>query len=97
MIDNLVTIRSFSNSTEFEIAKSYLLSMGIDCVGQDELINQIYVANINGGVKLQVPVDQYDDALKLMIEGGYVKDDDFEPTPELKWLNKIFSKFRKKE
>lgn len=97
MKDNLITIRSFSNSSEFEIAKAYLLSMGIDCVGQDELINQIYVANVNGGVKLQVPSEQYEEALKLMIEGGYIKPDDFEPTPEFKWLNSILNKFRKKD
>jgi len=97
MSDNLLTLRSFSNSTEFEMAKSYLLSMGIDCVGQDELINQIYVANVNGGVKLQVPAEQYEEALKLMIEGGYVKDDDFEQTSEFKWLDKMLSKFRKND
>jgi hypothetical protein len=93
-MEELVTIRTFSSSVDFEMAKAYLESSGIECYGRDEIVNRAYLANVNGGVKLEVRKEQLEDAVNLLIEGGYLKMEDFEPSVELKWLDKILSKFR---
>ena len=95
-MEKLVNIRTFSQSTDFEMVKSYLESMGIECFGRDEITNRAYLANVNGGVKLDVRASQAEEAIRLLIEGGYLKPEDFEPTPEFKFVEKILSKFRKK-
>ncbi|MFZ4724463.1 MAG: hypothetical protein ACOYMD_03385 [Paludibacter sp.] len=91
-MEELVTLRSFSLSTEFEIVKSYLESFEIECFGQDEIINRDYV-NSNGGIKLQVRTEQAEEAIKILMEAGYLKPEDFEPTAEMKWVTKILKWF----
>jgi len=94
-MDELVTIRSFSSSVDYEMVKSYLESCGIDCYGRDEVINRSYFANVNGGAKLQVKKKQLEEAINLLYEGGYLKEEDLEPSPEMKWIDGILRKFRK--
>jgi len=95
-MEELVTVRTFTQSIEFEMAKSYLESFEIDCFGQDEILNRDY-ANVNGGVKLQVRSQQAEQAIKLLIDGGYLKAEDFEPSTEMKWVEKVLNFFRRKE
>jgi len=95
IMDELVTIRSFSSSVDFEMVKCYLESCGIDCYGRDEVVNRSYFANVNGGAKLQVKKEQLEEALKLLYEGGYLKEEDLEPSTEMKWIDNILRKFRK--
>ena len=95
-MDNLITIRTFSSSVDFEMVKAYLESMGIECFGRDEVMNRAYLANVNGGVKLQVEESKAEEAIKLLMEGGYLKPEDFEPSPEMKWAEKVIEFFRKK-
>ena len=94
-MEKLVNIRTFSQSADFEMVKAYLESMGIECFGRDEIINRAYLANVNGGVKLDVLESQAEEAIKLLLEAGYLKPEDFEPTPEFKFVDKILRKFRK--
>jgi len=95
-MEELVTVRTFTRSIEFEMAKSYLESFEIDCFGQNEILNRDY-ANVNGGVKLQVRLEQAEEAIKLLFEGGYLKAEDFEPSSEMKWVEKILNYFKRKE
>ncbi len=95
-MSNLVIIRSFSNSTDYEMAKSFLESYGIKCFGQDEITNQVYIGNANGGAKLQVKTEDVEEAVRLLMEAGYLKESDFEPTTAIKWIDNILSKFRNK-
>lgn len=95
-MSELITVRSFSSSIDFEMAKSYLESFGIECYGMDEFINRTYVTNVAGGVKLQVTTEQSEEAVKLLLEGGYLKPEDFEPTQEMKWVEKLISIFKQK-
>ena len=95
-MEKLVNIRTFCQSADFEMVKAYLESMGIECFGRDEIINRAYLANVNGGVKLDVLESQAEEAIKLLLEAGYLKPEDFEPTPEFKFVDKILRKFRKK-
>ena len=94
-MEELVTIRSFSQSIDFEMVKSYLESCGIECFSQDEILNRDY-ANVNGGVKLQVWKEQGDEAINLLFEGGYLKAGDFEPSAEMKLIEKVLNFFNRK-
>ena len=94
-MEKLVTVSTFTQSIEYEMAKSYQVSFGIDCYGQDEILNRDY-ANINGGVKLQVRSEQAEEAVKLLLDGGYLKAEDFEPSAEMKWVEKILNYFKHK-
>ncbi len=93
-MDERITVRTFSSSVDFEMVKAYLESCGIECFGKDELTNRAYLANVNGGVKLQVRPDQLDEAIQLLIEGGYIKPEDMESTAELQWAEKIINKIK---
>lgn len=95
-MDKLVTVRTFSSSVDFEMVKAYLESMGIECFGRDEVINRAYLANVNGGVKLEVREEQLEEAIRLLIDGGYLKKEDFEPSSEMKWVEKIMNIFKAK-
>ena len=95
-MEKLVTVSTFTQSIEYEMAKSYQVSFGIDCYGQDEILNRDY-ANVNGGVKLQVRSEQAEEAVKLLLDGGYLKAEDFEPSAEMKWVEKILNYFKHKE
>ena len=39
-MNELVTIRTFSSSTDFGMVKAYLESMGIECFALDEVMNR---------------------------------------------------------
>ena len=95
-MDELITVRSFTRSIEFEMAKSYLESFEIECFGQDAILNRDY-ANVNGGVKLQVRSEQAEEAIKLLMDGGYLKAEDFEPSTEMKWVEKVLNYFKRKD
>lgn len=95
-MEELVTVRTFSSSLDFEMVKSYLESFDIECFGRDEIINRAYLANVNGGVKLQVRPEQAEEAVKLLVEGGYLKAEDFELSSEMKWMEKLLNFFHKK-
>ena len=95
-MDKLVTIRTFSQSIDFEMVKSYLESCGIECFGKDEVNNRAYLANVNGGIKLEVREEQSEEAVNLLLEAGYLKKEDFEPSTEMKWMEKVLNFFSRK-
>jgi hypothetical protein len=95
-MEKLVTIRTFSQSIDFEMAKSYLESCGIECFGKNEIVNRAYVDLVNGGIQLQVCNKRVEEAIKLLFEKGYLKAEDFEPSIEMKFVEKVMNFFRKK-
>jgi len=95
-MDELLTVRTFGQSIDFEMAKSYLESCGIECFGRDEINNRAYLANVNEGIKLQVRSEQSEEAVKLLFEKGYLKEEDFELSPEMKWMEKLLNFFNRK-
>lgn len=96
-MSELVTVRTFSKSIDFELAKSYLESCGIECFGKNEIINRAYVDLVDGGIQLQVKKEQLEEAVKLLFEKGYLKAEDFEPIAEMKWMGKVLDFFKKKK
>ncbi len=95
-MEKLITIRTFGNNVESEMVKAYLESAGIQVFIKDELTSRTDVTNINGGIKLEVLENDLESAINTLKEGGYLTDEDLEPSPELKFVDKILSKFRKK-
>lgn len=95
-MEDLVTLRAFNNINDFQIAKSYLESFDIECFGQDENMTATYWTGVVGGVKLQVRTEQAEEAVKLLFDGGFLKKEDFEPSAEMKWLEKILKIFKRK-
>ncbi len=96
-MDELVTLRTFNNISDFEMAKSFLESFEIECFGQDENMAATYGTGlVVGGVKLQVRTEQAEEAIKLLLEQGYLKPEDFEASPEMKWMEKILNFFKSK-
>ena len=95
-MEGFVTVRTFSWSTDYEMVRSYLESYEIECFGQDEILNRDY-ANANGGIKLQVRSEQAEEAIKLLLDAGYLKAEDFEPSAEVKWVEKVMNYFKRKE
>jgi len=96
-MEELVTVRTFSSSIDFEMVKSYLESFEIKCFGRDELSNLTYISNANGGVMLQVRAEKAEEAVKLLLDAGYLKAEDFEPSAEMKFVEKVLNFFRRKE
>lgn len=94
-MNELVTVRTFNSSSDLEMVKTYLESFEIECFSKDEINNRAYIANVNGGAKLLVRQEQLEDAIKHLVEGGYLKEEDLGPSPEFKFIDKLLSKFRK--
>jgi hypothetical protein len=89
-MDNWITIISFTYPHEAHLAKGKLESEGIEVVIKDELTTQVinFYSNAIGGVKLLVKESDYENALQLLIESGYIKKQIGEP-------NKFFTRFDK--
>lgn len=96
-MEDLVLIRTFNSSLDYEMVRSYLESCGIECFVRDETVNRAYIANVNGGVKLLVKSSQLNEAIELLKSGGYLSEEDLQPTDEIKWIDNILNKFRKKD
>lgn len=93
---NLVTVKIFNNQNDLHLVKSFLESEGIECFVKDELINQVYPIGTDAfGVKLEVMSSQVEKALALLIENKFAKAEDFEPSKEIQFINKLFNKRKK--
>ena len=95
-MNELVTVRTFSQSIDFEMVKSYLESFGIECFGKNEIINRAYINLVDGGIQLQVRKEHVEEAIRLLKDGGYLKAEELEPSTEMKWMEKMLNFFRKK-
>lgn len=90
-MNNFITVKASDIYNDISIAKSYLEDNGIFCILKDELTNQVHPYGI-GGVKLQVREDVVEEAIKLLIEGGFSKKEDFEIPESTLWLVSIYEK-----
>ena len=86
----LITIRSFNTLNDLYMAKSFLESQGIECYTKDEFVSQVYATtNIVNGVKLEVPYEQAEQAIKLLIEGGFATEEDYKIPEGMKTTEKV--------
>jgi hypothetical protein len=75
--EKLITILTFEFAHEAPIVKGKLESEGIPCFLKDELTAQVapFYSNAIGGVKLQVIESDVPQAIEILKEGGYIKDE----------------------
>ncbi len=99
--ERLITIISFTLPSQMAIVKSHLEEEGIEVFTKDELTvqaNNLY-SNAVGGVKLQVLEHDAEQAILLLKQWGYLREEEVTPpnslvttfdlaTKELPFLNK---------
>lgn len=89
-----VTLATFSTSFDAAPYKVNLEHNGITCFLKDEhtmTMAPVY-ENAVGGIKLQVPREDFTKAKEIMIEAGYVFENHFELPPFWKWFDGISKK-----
>ena len=68
MPDRFVTVGTFATAAEAHVAKTRLESDGIDCLLADESLLSLHwlYATAKGGLRLQVPEKDFQDAIKSL-------------------------------
>lgn len=81
-MQDFVIIATFTLPTQLVVARSKLESLGIECITRDELTIQSYnfISNAVGGVKLLVHKSKTEEAKKILIEGGFLTEQENKPT-----------------
>lgn len=87
-MENWITISRYEQSHDAHMVKSYLESQGISVFLKDEITSQVTTCygSAIGGIKLQIPEEQYDKAYELLENGGYVKPRLFEEKIKLELI-----------
>ena len=68
MSDKLLTVKTFTSLSEAYVLKGKLESEGILCFLHDEdIVNMnMFYSQAVGGVKLKVPEDRFEEAMKIL-------------------------------
>lgn len=68
-----IHIATFTYPSELAIAKSSLEANDIACYVRDELTIQVhnFVSNAIGGIRLEVPQNQHENAKQILIDAGF--------------------------
>lgn len=84
-----IIIASFQSQSQIAVVRSLLESEGIITWTKDELTIQSdnFLANAVGGIKLIIEADDAEKAKTLLIEGGFLPEDNFEPSKLDQYLN----------
>jgi tetratricopeptide (TPR) repeat protein len=85
----MVTLRSYPNSAEAELAKSLLSSHDIDCILADEGANTYGGAPLAMPIRLLVAENQAEEAGRILDDQGPGLPDDFDPGAEPKVVPSI--------
>jgi hypothetical protein len=100
----LVTLTTFTNMLDANLAAGHLERAGIECYIQDENINNIYpnigVANLivsvgssaYGGIKLQIKDDDGPKAIEVLKSNGYFNEENEKPSQFINSIDKITGK-----
>jgi hypothetical protein len=95
-MENLVTVITYSEPTEMLIPKSLLESEGIECFVIDEMMSRLYPTGAVGGIKLQVREQVAEQAVKILIDGGFLKEEELKPSGLYEFVGRILKKIGKK-
>jgi len=93
-MNDWIILITFIYPQEAYIVKGRLESEGIEVLLKDELTAQVYnfYSNAIGGVKLLAQNSDYDEAYKIMVEAGYIKEEVDKPNKFLQAFDKVTSK-----
>jgi len=73
-MDELMTVKSSDFEADLAVAQSYLLDNGIECVVNREYLS---ISTTDGGsARLQVLSGDYQRAIQLLIDGGFLQEED---------------------
>ena len=92
-MENFITIKTFVSATDLAIPQTLLEANGVECQVLDELtvqVNPLY-SNAIGGIKLQVRESDIQKAIEILKNGGFITDEDLNPTDNLAKLKKVIS------
>jgi hypothetical protein len=91
--DQWVTVMSFVWPSESGVPQSKLEAEGFETrlldaktVGVDH-----FVSHAVGGIKLQVKQEDYDGAIKILVDGGFMIHKEAEPTAAQKWVGELIA------
>lgn len=101
MENKFITVLTFSNPQNLLMARLMLESHGIECNTQDELTAQAapFYINAIGGIKLQVHERDFQKAVRLLVERGYIKQEDLQeqkPIFDIDFFTSKFPLFKKR-
>ena len=87
--EKFVTVLTTTYGSEIAVIRGRLESEGITCFVKDELTVQVnpFYSNAIGGVKLQVPENELNQAIEILKETGYIESKDLQSSNELPHLN----------
>jgi len=87
--EKFITVLTVIFPHEVAVIRGRLESEGITCFVQDELTVQVtpFYSNAIGGVKLQVRESDLHQAIEILKETGYIKDEEIQPHREPPRLN----------
>ncbi len=76
-MNKFITLHSFTFPSELVAIKGRLEAEGIECQVKDELTVQVhnFYSNAIGGIRLQVKEKDYQNAKKILIETGYITEE----------------------
>jgi len=85
---------TFTYPTELAVLRLRLEAEGIECRVLDELTVQVYslYSNAIGGIKLQVKESDVPKTIEILKEGGYIIDQDLQPSKSFLKLDNATSK-----
>jgi len=88
--EKFITVLTVTFPHEVAVIRGRLESEGIACFVKDELTLQVnpFYSNAIGGVKLQVLESDLNQAVKILRETGYVKEENLQTSDESLYINK---------
>lgn len=92
----MVTIKTATFLNEISVARTFLEDNGIQCFVKDENLVQVHPAATSQGMQLQVPEEDVERALELLLGGGFATIEEYKEysDPLTRFVDKIISKFK---
>lgn len=97
--EKFITVLTATFGYEIAVIRGRLETEGITCFVQDELTVQVnpFYSNAIGGVKLQVKESDLNQAIEILKETGYIKDNNLQPPTELPRYEDYYSDEQQEE
>ena len=90
-MNHFQTVAVFTYPTDLFVAKSFLESHEIECFVRDEMTIQVhnFYSNAIGGIKLEVNAQDYEKARSLLIQNGFIEEEEPVAESENNWVFKL--------
>lgn len=94
-MNDFVTIRTFNHAHDAALVQSLLIEHDIYAILKDEIISSVNpgYTTAGGGVKLQVKQNELNAAVQVLLESGYLTNQDLQQDKGMEVLHKIIQFF----